>query len=220
MKLKKVVSLALTGVMAVSMLAGCATKPATDGEGEGEGTTTGYSAEFAKYLDEDGVVSLDYVTFQDNASDLAALKDALGYFTDTQVAATQPFTWAAPATYGKAIDDFSENADVTETASYGLNVTNIFPLNSEMNQTVKAATAWVADGTMDINKALKEAASRFDSAVVKADLPKSGSAGGTTYNYHYVVSVSVANRGTTTFDQVHPSANVIVLTITRTGTAA
>ena len=72
MKLKKIAALALAGVMAVSMLAGCGTdkKPGT-GEGEGEGTvtTTGYSAELGKIMDLD----LDYVSFADNASDEAAL---------------------------------------------------------------------------------------------------------------------------------------------------
>ena len=50
MKLKKIASLMLAGVMAVSMLAGCNTTSNggnNGGEGEGEGTTTtGYSVAF------------------------------------------------------------------------------------------------------------------------------------------------------------------------------
>ena len=79
MKLKKIAALALAGVMAVSMLAGCGTdkKPGT-GEGEGEGTvtTTGYSASVEKAMDLDKD-TYDYITFKDNADDQAALQKAV-----------------------------------------------------------------------------------------------------------------------------------------------
>ena len=84
MKLKKIASLALAGVMAVSMLAGCSTASnggnnGGEGEGEGEGTVvSGYSSVLGEALkDVKGVKDKDYVTFQDNAEDKTALQAAV-----------------------------------------------------------------------------------------------------------------------------------------------
>ena len=219
MKLKKVVSLALAGVMAVSMLAGCATgkKPGT-GEGEGEGTVTGYSAKFAEYVDE-AVTKLDYVTFKDNADDLAAMQDFLGYTTDSEIkqAAQKGFVWMQnlPADTLKKLD-----------ATYGLG--DFFKTNKDnnLNKTQKIATAYVVDGTMSVDKALKLVADQVNAKLVnngdaKAQLPEQGknTADKIYYDYNYVVSVSVVNRATTTL-QNQFSANLILVTITRTGTPA
>ena len=85
MKLKKIASLMLAGVMAVSMLAGCntASNGGNNDRVEGEGTTTsGYSAVMAENVS-DAVKDMDYVTFQDNNADRAALEDALGNLSST-----------------------------------------------------------------------------------------------------------------------------------------
>ena len=86
MKLKKIASLMLAGVMAASMLAGCNTASNggnNGGEGEGEGTTTsGYSAVMAENVS-DAVKVIDNVTFQDHSADRAALDDALGNLSST-----------------------------------------------------------------------------------------------------------------------------------------
>ena len=61
MKLKKIVSLALAGIMAVSMLTACGDKGSSSSEGEGEVVATGYSAMLAKELKDTAAKS--YVTF-------------------------------------------------------------------------------------------------------------------------------------------------------------
>lgn len=81
MKLKRIVSLALAGVMAVSMLTACGNSNGNGGQVPPEENNTidgGYSAMLAKYMED--VADLDHVTFQDNSDDVAALKDALGNF--------------------------------------------------------------------------------------------------------------------------------------------
>ena len=81
MKLKRIVSLALAGVMAVSMLTACGSSNGNGGQVPPEENNTidgGYSAMLAKYMED--VADLDHVTFQDNSDDVAALKDALGNF--------------------------------------------------------------------------------------------------------------------------------------------
>ena len=81
MKLKRIVSLALAGVMAVSMLTACGNSNGNGGQVPPEENNTidgGYSDMLAKYMED--VADLDHVTFQDNSDDVAALKDALGNF--------------------------------------------------------------------------------------------------------------------------------------------
>ena len=81
MKLKRIISLALAGVMAVSMLTACGNSNGNGGQVPPEENNTidgGYSAMLAKYMED--VADLDHVTFQDNSDDVAALKDALGNF--------------------------------------------------------------------------------------------------------------------------------------------
>lgn len=81
MKLKKIVSLALAGVMAVSMLTACGNSNGNGGQvppEENNAVDGGYSDMLAKYMED--VADLDHVTFQDNSDDVAALKDALGNF--------------------------------------------------------------------------------------------------------------------------------------------
>ena len=81
MKLKRIVSLALAGVMAVSMLTACGNSNGNGGQvppEENNAVDGGYSAMLAKYMED--VADLDHVTFQDNSDDVAALKDALGNF--------------------------------------------------------------------------------------------------------------------------------------------
>ena len=84
MKLNKVLALALSGVMAVSMLAGCSGNSGNGGqEGEGEGEqvpATGVSANVGNLikadLDED--VNIDFVTFADDNDLDNALDYAMG----------------------------------------------------------------------------------------------------------------------------------------------
>ena len=81
MKLKRIISLALAGVMAVGMLTACGNSNGNGGQvppEENNAVDGGYSAMLAKYMED--VADLDHVTFQDNSDDVAALKDALGNF--------------------------------------------------------------------------------------------------------------------------------------------
>ena len=79
MKLKKMMALALSGVLAVSMLTACDTGSVNGGASSGDGgngVVTGYSSVLAKYMEKS--TKKDYVTFQDNNADAEALEDALG----------------------------------------------------------------------------------------------------------------------------------------------
>ena len=80
MKLKKIASLMLAGIMAVSMLAGCngETAPDPDDNGNGGVTVTGYSAVLGEELkDNKAIKDKDYITFANNNEDQVALQAAV-----------------------------------------------------------------------------------------------------------------------------------------------
>ena len=80
MKLKKIASLMLAGIMAVSMLAGCNGEPTPDPDDNGNGgvTVTGHSVDMGKALKDLACIKdKDYITFADNAADQAALQKAV-----------------------------------------------------------------------------------------------------------------------------------------------
>ena len=80
MKLKKIASLMLAGIMAVSMLAGCNGEPNPDPDGNGNGgaTVTGYSAVLGEALkDNKAIKGKNHITFANNNEDQAALQAAV-----------------------------------------------------------------------------------------------------------------------------------------------
>ena len=89
MKLKKIASLMLAGIMAVSMLAACGnanSNGGNGGEGEGEGTqTSGYSAVMAENVSK-AVKDKDFVSFQDNTADQTALATSLNFVGKNSIA--------------------------------------------------------------------------------------------------------------------------------------
>ena len=77
MKLKKIASLMLAGVMAVSMLAGCSTNGNGGNGGEGEGQVNTDSLSAASVITELDKDTTDKVTFSANASLESALSKAV-----------------------------------------------------------------------------------------------------------------------------------------------
>ena len=236
MKLKKVVSLALAGVMAVSMLAGCGTNkkdgPTQDDNGA---VKAGYSAEFGKIVD---LKDMDYVTFQDSTVDQEALKAAVASCTDVQLYAalvsgnlTTPSPlkgamWVARELGLRCTSVFADEADLdynfakTNGKVYVSNLAGHFSdiKNSDMTNTVKAGAIAVVDGTMDTNSVLAMVEDLLNNNL--ANLPESGKQGGITVDYKYVVSVSLVSRTTTMSDAVKADMDFVAVTVTRTGTVA
>ena len=226
MKLKKVVSLALAGVLAVSMLAGCATgkKPGT-GEGEGEGATTGYSAEFADIAD----LKMDNVSFKDSTVDQAALKKAVDSCTDVQLLA---------ALVNGNFDNNGNNGSAGRLqgamvipAFLNLNCTSVFAEEAELtwynegldfggnvniNDTQKLGVIVAVDGTMDTVSVLKQANKLVADGLKALEKGSTDQTDGISYDYSYSVSVSVVNRTTTTVDLVKADIDFVAVTVTRT----
>lgn len=235
MKLKKVVSLALAGVMAVSMLAGCGTNKPEDPSQDDNGTVkAGYSAEFEKIAD----IDLDYVAFQDSTVDQDALKAAVASCTDVQLYAalvsgnlTTPSPlkgamWVSRDLGLRCTSVFSENADLdynfakTYQKAYVSNLGWYFDSkeNSDMTNTVKAGAIAAVDGTMDTNSVLAMVEDLLNNDL--ATLPENGKQGGITVEYKYTVSVSLVSRTTTMSDLAKADMDFVAVTVTRTGTVA
>ena len=227
MKLKKIASLMLAGVMAVSMLAGCQNanvdpEQPTDPETP---TATGYSVEMASNLSD--AAKKDYIAFEDNADDLAALEDALGKLSWTTTAgytlpkvATPVIDWVGGADTDLMVNDFVDALDIEN-----INMDDdwvwdalVIDYNRGDAETVKYGLMYVIDGTVDENDALEGIADNVE--ILLGNLPNVNDYTLTRYTYDYTVSVSVANKPLDVIDWYNGSANFIAVTVTRVPTAA
>ena len=229
MKLKKIASLMLAGVMAVSMLAGCQNanvdpEQPTDPETP---TATGYSVEMASNLSD--AAKKDYIAFEDNADDLTALEDALGNMSWTTTAGNTALPkvvtpvngWNAVDT-AVVVDDFVTALDIENKAlTYGT-MRNELVSFKDLNaaETVKYGLLYVIDGTVDVNKALKQVADGIEDLLEQLPNVNVSNTVTTRYTYDYTVSVSVANKALDVIDWYNGSANFITVTVTRVPTAA
>ena len=227
MKLKKIASLMLAGVMAVSMLAGCATtsnEPEQPNQPE-EPTATGYSVEMAENLSD--AAKKDYIEFKDNNDDLAALKDALGNMSSVSIAhnamvpqVVTPVAGWKDADTTEMIVDFVNSLDLVNTnVDYDWMFNNLTQANDvNASKTVKYGLLYVIDGTVDVNKALKQVAGKMENML--ENLPNVNVSDTARYTYDYTVSASVVNKALEPFAGYTLSANFIAVTVTRVPTAA
>ena len=227
MKLKKIASLMLAGVMAVSMLAGCNTN-SVDPEPTPDPDPTpaaGYSDVLAENLSD--AAKKDYIAFEDNADDLAALEDALSKLSWTTTAgytlpkvATDVNNWLGGDDTTLMVNDFVDALDIeNDNMDFGW-VWDELVINYNRNdaETVKYGLMYVIDGTVDENDALEKIAGDVENLL--ANLPNVNDYALTRYTYDYTVSVSVANKPLDVIDWYNGSANFIAVTVTRVPTAA
>ena len=229
MKLKKIASLMLAGVMAVSMLAGCSNTVVDPEPTPNPDPTpaTGYSVEMASNLSD--AAKKDYIAFEDNADDLTALEDALGNMSWTTTAGNTALPrvvtpvngWNAVDT-AVVVDDFVTALDIENKAlTYGT-MRNELVSFKDLNaaETVKYGLLYVIDGTVDVNKALKQVADEIEDLLEQLPNVNVSNTVTTRYTYDYTVSVSVANKALDVIDWYNGSANFIAVTVTRVPTAA
>ena len=234
MKLKKIASLMLAGVMAVSMLAGCngKTNGGNNGEGEGEGEGTpaaGYSATLEKYMSDD-VKGMDNVTFRDNAEQATALENAAKNISAAEVvktAAENPVPnsiedWNS-ADYLNMIDELKDAYDIQDDDLDENDMNLLWAVNEQYmaNRNLNDAVVYAVTGSVDLEEALEQVAGNLDTYFKQ--LPAQGEVGNGTgsnpalvYDYDYVISVSVVNKPVTVFADYSGSVNYIAVTVSRT----
>ena len=242
MKLKKIASLMLAGIMAVSMLAGCKDGAGNNGgqlPPEDDDNATGYSVQLGDKVN-DAVKAKTYIHFVDNANDQAALEEALGNLgLLTGAASVLPETLMPVcrtntgtsideldildgAAVGRVIDEF---ANAVESQNLWLDVGGIkneafgwenHDRDDEFAPSTCAAL-FVIGSSVKIDKALNQVADAVEgqlAALVNSDDKDGNSA----VTYDYDVSVSVVEKSVTAIDWVNASANFIAVTVTRTVT--
>ena len=232
MKLKKIASLMLAGVMAVSMLAGCSGKTETkpEGEGNGEGTTaSGYSAKLESYLS-DEVKDMENVSFQDDAKQATALESAVKNISAAEVVKTAKENavpnsiedWDSPD-YAKMIAELKKAYDVQDDDLQAADMNLLWAVNEQYkaNRSLNDAVVYAVTGSVDLDKALKQVADKLNGYFEQ--LPASGKVDngkGTdpalVYDYDYTISVSVVNKPVTVFTEYDGSVNYIAVTVSRT----
>ena len=231
MKLKKIASLALAGVMAVSMLAGCSTASnggnnGGEGEGEGEGTVvSGYSSVLGEALKNvDCIKDKDYITFQDNAADEAALQTAVDaveaealedyattygaklisgdngdFYGDTSKRMEKIFVNGA-----KISDDDLKSGDIAMAWYAGYNNNKPNGYSKFINTSAKDGVLYVVNGAVTVEQAVKMVAEKIEDQLKNAAnaLPETNAkpddcktcAGYGSYKYNYTISVSVVDK--------------------------
>ena len=219
MKLKKIASLMLAGIMAVSMLAACGSKTPdpNPGEGEGEGNTaSGYSAMLGeKAADDLYKKDLDGIfTFADNADDQKALEYVVSHKVD------QKDVWnIITGDYVNSRDNdwveslwkvFTDKAEI----DYGIDGGLTNNSSRESVNSTRFAEFYVANGDVDLDTVLDEIYEDVKGDFTSA--AKEGSTNSGKVNYSYTVSVSVKNVPMKAFTEVNGSANFIAVTVTRT----
>ena len=229
MKLKKIASLMLAGVMAVSMLAGCSTNGngGNGGEGEGEGTSTsGYSVALREMMS-DKVKDMENVTFQDNATYAAALEKAVKNIGSDEVlkivnnnGVPESIEDWGTGGHVKMINDLKDAFDVKDNDldESDMNLKSIVDDPTNLNRTAKDAVVYAVDGTVGVTEALEYIADRLNPYFEA--LPEEGVSSNDEekWDYSYVISVSIANRALEPFAGYTNSVNYIAVCITRTAT--
>ena len=230
MKLKKIASLMLAGIMAVSMLAGC--KTASDNGNGGASsseptTTTGYSALLEDNLGKT-VTDKSYVTFADNADDAAALSDALKNVSNQGVNITlidndnlvNMDNWATHG-FKEMIDSFMDDADFTLTDSIKeVDLAMTWYAGSDYaNHKVKDGTLYAISGSVGEAEAIERVAARVEQYLAQLPAHDTVDKGTDVWDYNYVVSVSLVNKPVSNITWYTDSVNFIAVTVTRTVTA-
>ena len=241
MKLKKIASLALAGVMAVSMMSACGNTVNNGGASSGNNTgeTSGYSAMLGKYMEETS--KMDYVTFQDNSADAAALKTALGNFGSLTIAGGSVLPYVVDLSgpnknFGDYLGITKVRADLIEA----LNLVNCgndkddlvtgelgFENNTNVNANIvqKTGALFAVDSTINMENVMDQIANGdVPNGVVLDDIlkgmPDEGVVDKHTYQYKYTVSASVVSLSQTSIEGLSGSCNFILVTVTRTPSIA
>ena len=250
MKLKKIASLMLAGIMAVSMLAGCNGEPTPDPDDNGNGgvTVTGHSVDMGKALKDLACIKdKDYITFADNAADQAALQkavdavdaDALEYYAKINDAKSIGDKKGEADLYGvtsarmaktfvsaaELDDDDVKPVDLAMAWYAGYNSDNS---NGFINTTAKDGALYVVNGDVTTEQAVQMVADKVEeilknkNALPKTnDKPNNHVTGYTSWKYNYTISVSVVDKALqSNFSGAANSVHFIAVTVNRTATNA
>ncbi len=230
MKLKKLMALALSGVLAVSMFAGCSTvgeKPENPTD-EPDTPVSNYSTTFWNNLDE----GQKNITCADSAELTAALTTAVGRAGALTISKNywgtdfiRPVSiYSRPASLASVASKLAEltGADneelfITHENDMGMESTLNQVVSGEYAQTdddITAVALFVVDGTIDVDQALEDVAERLDEVIQDLQPTSQNSIYNVAYEYKYTGAVSVVSKSIDNLDGM--KVNFIAVQIDRT----
>ena len=225
MKLKKIASLMLAGIMAVSMLAGCKGNTISEQPNEQpeEPTTSGYSAVFEDAMDPD-VIADGKITMSDNADLTARLNKAIGNLSADTIdtfyngGVIQDVLHFAGG--GRGYRDLVVIADLMDAESE----TDAFSNANDMlaNVTTDVTTAktvtllYAVNSAVDPNEAVEQVARRLDERIGSLPINNDQQQDGDTESVHFVYTGSVSVASKTLASDHGMGMHLIAVEITRT----
>ena len=224
MKLKKIASLMLAGIMAVSMLAGCKGNAVNENPGEQpeEPTTSGYSAVFEDAMDPDDIAD-GKITMSDNADLTARLNKAIGNlsadtiddFYNGNAAGQQVVLHFAG---GAAYADLRVIAELMDAESETQAFSDADDMLANMDDVTTAKTVtllYAVNSAVDANEAVEQIARRLDGQIGNLPINNDQQAAPTeSVHFVYTGSVSVASK--TLASDHGMGMHLIAVEITRT----
>ena len=227
MKLKKIVSLMLAGIMAVSMLAGCKGNTINEQPNEQpeKPTTSGYSAVFEDAMDPD-VIADGKITMSDNADLTARLNKAIGNLSADTIddfyngVGRQAVVHFAAGGAGYA--DLRVIAELMDAENDGILPTQAFSgspdMLADMTNVTTAKTVtllYAVNSAVDANEAVEQIARRLDGQIGNLPINNDQQAAPTeSVHFVYTGSVSVASK--TLASDHGMGMHLIAVEITRT----
>ena len=219
MKLKKIASLMLAGVMAVSMLAGCNGKTETkpEGEGEGEGTTaSGYSAMLGEKAADtlEKADKADLFTFTDNADEQKALEQVIR----DNVSQKQVLNFIQKTSVSPLADDGAVTEAFDKKAGWDRVYSGNWFSTDDAWQTIntrKIGNVWVANGNISMDNVMSTIFETYKDDFKNA-ADEGTMNGPVDLSYAYNVAVSVVNVPLSAYNEFTGSVNFIAVTVTRT----
>ena len=206
MKLKKIASLALAGIMAVSMLAGCKDggNSNSGSSSENTNTATGVSAEFYGYLSQ---ASQNLITLSDDSKVDAALEKVVAGLSESEVNAYYTSKWNAG--YVGDLSNKMAAVDVLDCK------TTLQAIKNDTDKAVTTVNVFVNGKGMPTSTFLKAVAESTDGII--AAFPTKGGKD-VTNEYTYTGSVSVTSTDFVDTQGVTRTVSFIALSITQTPT--
>ena len=229
----KIASLALCALTA----AGCCLCPWPWLPGGGAGSSSSSSSsssapdiDYSAILEGDlpDGAKKDFITFEDNSADEAALQNALNSLSAQATGSVQegqvtPIYNTSPG-YGQMVADFVSACGIKNTTLKRGNSPDgmyyYFVNNPSLDaaQQTRCAVLYAAPGSLGLEEALQKVADQMDPVLEK--LPATNAPGTPAYNYRYVVSTSAAGRSLTGEDGSAVPVYYVAVTVTRIPTAA
>ena len=228
MKLKKIVSLALAGIMAVSMLTACGEGASSSQPTQPEKpTTTSYSSVFAAALEGKAAVS-GKITMKDDATLTADLNTAIEKLTAATIVDVYGdvrgnydrivLNFAKAANYKdlRAIADDMDGLGVDVAFGKGKNMLGDFDEKNKPWEDKTVTILYAVDSTLTAEAAVKEVAEDLNDEIGGLVINNMG-ATNDTMHYSYTGSVSVATK--TLSDNHGMGMHIVAVEITRSAHA-